>query len=52
MTEKQRYLSYRILFCAGMGGLLFLAALALLWALSLRDGLSILLVMLLTLGEA
>ena len=52
MTEKQRYLSYRILFCAGMGGLLFLAALALLWALSLRDGLSLLPVLLLTLGAA
>lgn len=52
MTEKKRYLSYRIFFCAGVGAALFLAALALLWALSLRDGLSLLPVLLLTLGAA
>lgn len=52
MTEKKRYLSYRIFFCAGVGAALFLAALALLWALSLRGGLSLLPVLFLTLGAA
>jgi Predicted signal transduction protein with a C-terminal ATPase domain len=50
MTEKLKYLSCRLILCAGAGILLLFSALMLLWILCLRYGLGIFAVLFLTLA--